>query len=172
MLGRALQLMNSIVHVNTSCIDFYKNRASYRGGAIYSFYGTMIINTNKSLNFTINFARLKGGAIYIETGIQCSITVGNYSKLLFFNNSAFQGGALYNMMPSLLVTTVGYQSSIQFINNTAFDVGGAVYSQSSPPCIFMITDYSAKISFIGNYAQRGVGHHMYGASVRDTSCPE
>ena len=34
----------------------------------------------------------------------------------------------------------------------------------------MITDYSAKISFTGNYAQRGVGHHMYGASVRDDSC--
>ena len=74
------------------------------------------------------------------------------------------------MMPSLLVATVGYQSSIQFINNTAFDVGGVVYSQSSQPCIFMITDYSAKISFTGNYAQHGVGHHMYGASVRDASC--
>ena len=68
------------------------------------------------------------------------------------------------------MATVGYQSSIQFINNTAFDVGGAVYSQSSQPCIFMITDYSAKISFIGNHAQHGVGHHMYGASVRDDSC--
>ena len=73
-------------------------------------------------------------------------------------------------MPSLLVTTVGYQSSVQFINNTAFDVGGAVYSQSSHPCIFMITDFSAKVSFIGNFAQRGIGHHMYGASVSDISC--
>ena len=36
--------------------------------------------------------------------------------------------------------------------------------------IFMITDYSAKISFVRNYAQRGIGHHMYGASVRDKSC--
>ena len=73
-------------------------------------------------------------------------------------------------MPSLLMTTAGYQSSIQFINNTAFDVGGAVYSYSSQPCMFMITDYSTKISFIGNYAQYSVGHHMYGASVRDYSC--
>ena len=48
------------------------------------------------------------------------------------------------MMKSLLTTTVGYQSSIQFINNTAFDVGGTVYSQSALPCIFTITDYSAK----------------------------
>ena len=114
---------------------------------------------------------MKGGAIYIEAGVRPSIVAGNYSKLFFFNNSAFQGGALYSIMPSLLITTVGYQSSIQFINNTAFDVGGAVYSQSSQPCIFMITDYSAKISFTGNHAQHGVGHHMYGASVRDyNSC--
>ena len=45
-----------------------------------------------------------------------------------------------------------------------------MYSQSSQPCIFMITDYSAKVSFIGNYAQHDVGHHMYGASIRDASC--
>ena len=36
----------------------------------------------------------------------------------------------------------------------------------------MITDYSAKISFIRNSAQRGIGHHMYGASVRDESCAQ
>ena len=34
----------------------------------------------------------------------------------------------------------------------------------------MITDYSAKISFTGNSAQCGVGHHMYGASVRGATC--
>ena len=167
--GGALESINSTAHVNTSGIKFYNNRAPY-GGAINFFYGTMIINTNKSVNFTMNSAQVKGGAINIEIGVHPAIIVGNYSKLLFFNNSAFQGGALYSTMPSLLMTTVGYQSSIQFINNTAFDVGGAVYSQSSYSCIFMITDYSAKISFTGNYAQRGIGHHMYGASVRDKSC--
>ena len=118
----------------------------------------------------MNSAQVNGGAICIDGGVRPAIIVGNYSKLFLFNNSAFQGGALYSSMPSLLITTVGYQSSIQFINNTAFDVGGAVYSQSSQPCIFMITDYSAKMSFTGNNAQRGVGHHMYGASVRDDSC--
>ena len=34
----------------------------------------------------------------------------------------------------------------------------------------MITDYSAKISFIGNSAQCVVGHHMCGASVRGATC--
>ena len=167
--GGALLLQNSTAHVNTSGIEFYDNRASV-GGAIFITYGSININTNKSLKFITNSAQVNGGAIYIEAGVRPSIIVGDYSKLFFFNNSAFQGGALYNTMPSLLMTTVGYQSSIQFVNNTAFDVGGAVYSQSSQPCIFMITDYSAKISFTGNYAQRGVGHHMYGASIRDRSC--
>ena len=167
--GGALRLVNSTVHVNTSGIEFYSNRATY-GGAIHFTYSTIIINTNKSINFITNSAEVRGGAFYIDAGVHPSIIVGNYSKLLLFNNSAFQGGALHNTMPSLIMTTVGYQSSIQFINNTAFDVGGAVYSQSSQPCIFMITDYSAKVSFIGNYAQYGVGHHMYGASVRDYSC--
>ena len=170
--GGALRLMNSTVHVNTSGIKFFGNRAARSGGAINFFYGTMIINTNKAVKFIMNSAKRRGGAIYIEVGVNLTIIVGNYSKLLFLNNSAFQGGALYSRMPSLLLATAGYQSSIQFINNTAFDVGGAVYSQSSLPCIFTITDYSTKISFIRNSAQRGVGHHMYGASVRDLSCSQ
>ena len=164
--GGALELTSSTAHVNMSGIEFYDNKASKHGGAIYFIYSKINI---KSVNFIMNSAVVKGGAIFIETGVECSIIVGNYSKLLFFNNSAFQGG-VYNMMPSLLMTTVGYQSSIQFINNTAFDVGGAVYSKSSHPCIFMFNDYSARISFTGNYAQHGVGHHMYGASVWDVSC--
>ena len=93
----------------------------------------MVISTKKSVKFIANSAQVKGGAIFIQEGVKPTIIVGNYAKLLLFNNSAFQGGALYSSMPSLLMATVGYQSSIQFINNcnTAFDVGGAVYSQSS-----------------------------------------
>ena len=34
----------------------------------------------------------------------------------------------------------------------------------------MVTDDSAELSFIGNYAHRSVGHHMYGTSVRDAKC--
>ena len=154
--------------MDTSGVLFHNNRGSF-GGAWYFIYSTMNISSNKSMKFIMNTAQIKGGAIYIETGINLSIIVGSYSNLLLLNNSAFQGGALYTI-PSLFMITVGYQSSIQFTNNTASDVGGAVYSQSSIPCIFMITDYSAEISFIGNHAQRGVGHHMYGASVRDISC--
>ena len=167
--GGALGLTNSTAHMNSNNIKFYENNA-VAGGAMDFLYGTMIINTNTTVEVIMNFSGMRGGAIFIQAGDRPAIIVGNYSKLLFFSNAAFQGGALYSSMPSLLVATVGYKSSIQFINNTAFDVGGAVYSKSLSPCIFMITDYSAKILFIGNRAQHGVGHHMYGASVRDESC--
>ena len=168
--GGAVFLKNSIIHVNTYAITFYGNRGTW-GGAMYFIYGTMYIKSNTSVMFIANTAQVQGGAIYIESGVPSSIIVHNSAKLLFFNNSAFQGGALY-VIPSSFVIKVGYQSSIQFINNIAFDVGGAVYSevQSNTPCMFMVTDYSAELSFRRNYAHRSVGHHMYGTSVRDVKC--
>ena len=42
--------------------------------------------------------------------------------------------------------------------------------QSTAPCLFMVTDYAAEISFIGNYVNHSIGHHMYGTSVRDAKC--
>ena len=105
------------------------------------------------------------------SGVYSSIIVDDSAKLLLLNNTAFQGGALY-LTSSSFAIQVGYQSSVHFVNNTAFDVGGAMYSdlQTAMPCVFMIADYSAQISFIGNCANRSIGHHMYGTSVRDYKC--
>ena len=77
-------------------------------------------------------------------------------------------------MPSSFAITVGHQSNIQFTNNTAIDVGGAVYSEMQPaaPCLFMVTDSAAEISFVANHADHGVGHHMYGTSVRSRRCDQ
>ena len=74
-------------------------------------------------------------------------------------------------MPSSFAITAGHQSNIQFTNNTAIDVGGAVYAEMQPaaPCLFMVTDSAAEISFVANHADHGVGHHMYGTSVRSRS---
>ena len=171
--GGGVYLNNSTVIVNTSTFLFYNNRASNYGGAMYFFYGSMHIITNKSAKFIMNTAQIQGGAIYIESDTHSSITVGNSSKFHLFDNSAFQGGAIY-VIPSSFAITVGYQSSVQFINNTALDVGGAVYAEMQPaaPCLFMITDYSAQIAFFGNHANRGIGHHIYGTSVRNTKCDQ
>ena len=168
--GGAVFLINSTIHVNPCAITFHGNRGTL-GGAMYFRYGTMYIKSNTSVMFITNTAQVQGGAIYIESGAPSSIIVHNFAYLHFFNNSAFQGGALY-VIPSSFAIQVEYQSNVQFINNTAFDVGGAVYSemQSAAPCLFMVTDDSAELSFIGNYAHRSVGHHMYGTSVRYEKC--
>ena len=136
-------------------------------------YGTMHINSNKSVEFITNTAQALGGAIYIESGASPSIIVDKSAELLFFNNTAFQGGALY-VIPSSFTIKVEYQSSVKFVNNTALDIGGAVYSemQSAAPCLFTVIDYSAKIDFTGNHANRSIGHHMYGTSVRDYKCDQ
>ena len=76
--GGALELDISTIHVNTSGIKFYDNRVSV-GGAVDSFYGTMIISTNISVNFIMNSARVQGGEIYIRAGVRPSIIVDNYS---------------------------------------------------------------------------------------------
>ena len=170
-IGGAVYLEKSTIHVDTDTIHFYNNRGTKGGGAMYFIYGTMHINSNRLVMFIANTAQVKGGAIYIDSSVCSSIIVDKSAKLLLFNNSAFQGGALYVISSSFAIK-VGYQSSVQFINNTAFDVGGAVYSEMQPaaPCMFMVTDYSAEISFIGNSAKRSVGHHMYGTSIRDYKC--
>ena len=47
-----------------------------------------------------------------------------------------------------------------------------MYAEMQPaaPYLFMITDYSAQIAFLRNHANRGIGHHMYGTSVRSARC--
>ena len=122
--------------MDTNDIQFYNNRGSL-GGALYFAYSTMNISTNKTVKFIMNTAQLQGGAIHTSSGVHPAIIVGNYSNLLLLNNSACQGGALFTMLSSFMITA-GYQSSIQFINNTALEVGGAVYSLSSIPCILFI----------------------------------
>ena len=73
---------------------------------LYFIYGTMYINSSKSVKFITNTAQLQGGAIYIESGVCSSIIVDNSAKLLLFNNSAFQGGALYVIPSSFTMKSV------------------------------------------------------------------
>ena len=152
-------------------ILFYNNTAT-EGGAVYLVYSTMHIYAHGLVQFIMNTA-VQGGTVFIHSlRSNCSaIIVNNFATLLFANNSAFQGGALY-IIPSSFVIEVEWESVIKFVNNTAVDVGGAVYSelQTAAPCLFLVTDYSAVISFIENNAKRSVGHHIYGSSMRYAKC--
>ena len=93
MFGGALVLENSIVHVNTSGIEFYSNRATTFGGAMCFLYGTMIINSNVSVKFVMNSAQVKGGAIQIEA--------------VASNNEGHSTGILYNRFGPLLYCKSG-----------------------------------------------------------------
>ena len=167
--GGAILLQMATIIVETNAVNFYDNRGQ-SGGAIFIVYGTLFIKSSGSVVFIMNTA-LQGGAVYIYSGSHSSIIVDDSAKIFFSNNSALQGGALY-VIPSSFAVKVGYQSSVQFINNTATDVGGAVYSEmaSTVPCIFLVTDYSAELSFIGNHAKLHIGHHIYGTGIRLDKC--
>ena len=150
---------------------FYNNTATSDGGAMYFYNSIMLISCQRIVNFSMNVAQLQGGAIYAQAVSDRIIVVDYYTRLIFHNNSAFQGGALYTR-PWRFTIEVRHRSSLQFVNNTALDVGGAVYSdmQSASPCMFMVTNYSAEISFIGNFAGNSIGYHLYGTSVRNEKC--
>ena len=165
----ALYLYNATIHVDTDV--FFNNNTAIRGGAIHFYYGKMYINVHAVVQFIANTAQLRGGAIYIEAGDHSSIIIDNFATLHFADNSAFQGGALY-VIPSSFAIEVKSESNTEFVNNTATDVGGAVYCEveSASPCIFLVTDYSAQIAFIGNSAHRSIGHHIYGSSIKHAKC--
>ena len=168
--GGAVYIQSAKLSIRTTALHFHKNNAT-NGGALYMNNANLQIEEKSAVNFSMNFAQLQGGGIFITEHIDPSIIINNFANVLFLNNSATLGGALY-IIPVSFTINISYLSSIQFINNTAFDVGGAVYSdlQTASPCIFLITDYTAEILFIGNYANNSVGHHMYGTSTRDFKC--
>ena len=170
LYGGATYIERMTLLVGTNALLFYNN-TSMRGGAIYLNYGSVHIKCNSTVNFSMNFAQLQGGAMYVTEVNDHAITVDNSSNLLFYNNFAFQGGALY-VIPSSFTIHVKPKSRVEFVNNTATDVGGAVYSeiQSASPCMFLVTNSSSAISFIGNNAKIGIGHHMYGTSARYSKC--
>ena len=167
--GGAIYLYNSTIYVDTEIV-FYNNTA-VTGGAIHFYYGRLNIYFPAVVRFIKNTAQLQGGAIFIETGNHSSIIVGNSSKLILANNSAYQGGAIY-VIPSSFAIEVRYESSTEFVYNTATDVGGAVYSEveSALPCLFLVMDFSAKIAFTENTAYGSIGEHIYGSSIRQAEC--
>ena len=171
--GGALYLYRSTIHVDRFANILFYNNTATQGGAIYFYYGFLYINTHRVVQFTKNSAQLEGGAIYIKAANHSAstVTVDNSTKLLFSDNFAFQGGSLY-IIPSSFAIEARFQSSIEFVTNRAVDVGGAIYSelQTAAPCIFSVSDYSTEISFIENSANRSVGHHIYGSSIRSSKC--
>lgn len=126
---------NDYTNMNITNTKFINNTASYKGGAIYNYYGNINI---KNLTFTDNTA-FNGGALVKEGG---SINITNSH---FDNNTASSaGGAIYS--------SINYMNLINntFTNNKAGTgtSGGAIYNNN---CYMNIT----KNNFINNTAAFG-----------------
>ena len=72
--------------------------------AVYFKFEIMYINSYNLVKFIDNAAHIQGGASFIATNALPYMIIGNYSKLLLLNNTAFQGGALYIIPSSFLIT--------------------------------------------------------------------
>ena len=82
---------------------FLNNRASYRGGAIYSLYGTFHLN---DCGFRNNHGK-NGGAIFLDNSTSHFITLS-----LFINNSAnLYGGAIYSILNKIPENAGNYYSN-------------------------------------------------------------
>lgn len=72
---------------------FYNNKASYRGGAVYSLYGKFYLN---DCEFRYNEGR-NGGAIFLDNATDHFII-----STLFISNNALQcGGAIYSILNAI-----------------------------------------------------------------------
>ena len=85
---------------------FLNNKASYRGGAVYSLYGTFHMT---NCVFRDNFGN-NGGAIFIDNSTSCYVT-----SSLFINNTAnLYGGAIH-----LILNELSDDSGNYYANNKA-----------------------------------------------------
>ena len=102
----------------------FKNNEAENGGAMYVDQGTTVhINTNATVQFIANTAKVNGGAIYVN--LVCSHTYGGTYKIIntfggssnsiFINNSArIADNSLYFNIPKpLVIHTESRQCSVQ-----------------------------------------------------------
>ncbi|ACZ33427.1 outer membrane protein 5 [Chlamydia pneumoniae LPCoLN] len=129
--GGALQGSSISLSLNPN-LTFAKNKATQKGGALYSTGGITINNTLNSASFSENTAATNGGAIYTEA----SSFISSNKAISFLNNSttaaSATGGAIYCSSTSAPkpVLTLSDNGELNFIGNTAITSGGAIYTDN------------------------------------------
>ena len=99
--GGAICDLDSRTEISKS--KFSKNTASYRGGAVYSLYGTFHLN---DCEFRDNHGN-NGGAIFIDNSTSHFIT-----SSIFINNSAnLYGGAIHSILNKIPADSANYYSN-------------------------------------------------------------
>ena len=108
VIKSALTFQNSIL---------FNGNAAYRGGAIYTEYGTIILSGNTT--FMNNSADLSGGAMH---GL--SSVIEFHDNIIFSHNSANIGGGMY--LENVSLNVISGMTLITSFNN-ASRYGGAIY---------------------------------------------
>ena len=158
--GGAMYIEQGQVTVKKALLLFV-NSFAYQGGAMFLFKSSIFINEYNKVRFVNNTALTGGGAIYLRSA--SDISVDSYSTLVFHNNSARRGGALYFVTIGNI--RVGSDSYIKFSYNFAKNYGGAIYVDDQR-CPFVFSNYSSTMVFEENLADKSVGTHIYGGSVK------
>ncbi len=153
---------------------FVKNRAMFRGGAIYAIDNSMIIFVQETLGNTFidNSAVEYGGALHCEsstiltrdnqialrnltaTPTSESATRAHNIMLYFSNNSAQYGGGISCLFQSTV--SMSGALTILFANNSA-EFGGAIYAMQSSRVILK----SKYLNFTDNKAHNGGAIYLY-----------
>lgn len=108
--GPAITALNS--DLNLSDVTFRDNVAKYDGGAIYQYYGSLILDSSR---FIANTAE-NGAGLFIN-----DVDVVNFTSNEFVNNTAFNyAGAIYSILGKNLnlSTTIFSNNSAYLFNDT------------------------------------------------------
>ena len=129
VIKSALTFQNSIL---------FNGNVAYRGGAIYTEYGTLKLSGNTT--FMNNSADLSGGAMH---GL--SSVIEFHDNIIFSHNSANIGGGMYLENVSLNVIS-GMTLNTSF--NKASKYGGAIYYEDT------LNQYQCKAFFNNDYVDK------------------
>lgn len=146
--GGAIYTEDSVGWVYLTNNVFVNNRAT-RGAALYHCHGTVVVTNN---TFTNNIATINGGAIYIDSTGQPSVTKSMiyFKKCSFTNNQATtrHGGAIYSggAFEAKECTFTG--------NSANYGAGGAICNAQGLFAVFSST-------LSNNKATKGKGGALY-----------
>ena len=110
--GVPIYLSNQILNIHGK-MKFDSNTAENGGGMYISDYSKVIFQSNSSVNFTYNTAKINGGAIYLTT----------YSRVLFKDHS-------------LLNTSFNNKILLTFHQNRANNSGNNIYAYNHSYVLF------------------------------------
>ncbi|XP_065895382.1 uncharacterized protein [Dysidea avara] len=149
--GGAIQTVNTTLYFSgSSSVTFTNNTAMQQGGAINSFYKSVVIfQDDSNVTFTHNTAMQHGGAVYVHDNTRVSFE--RSTRIVFYHNMAESGGgALYSYGHCNI--TIRQYSEVMFDKNSAMQYGGAMYCDRHSD---VTLEGNIPVTFTSNTAENG-----------------